>query len=243
MVQPSTTRGPIGRCIYCGATSGKLTTEHVVPEALGGVHIMTRSSCDICRETLNHRVDKIAIRSLMQARAAYGFKSKRPKNRSITVIRPPDSPSFSVLGNTATYPVNGYSGSVILAGLSGPPGLLHPTGEPSAISLWADYKGDALMMDQPIVESANAIASMTAKVAFAAAIFRGYDLSPSLFSAMLRDPRKFVGEPSDTQAGPFKLPYCLSHRVDGDFLLSYVRYFTSAPLPYHFQVAMPLDII
>jgi hypothetical protein len=36
------------KCIYCGKLDTKLSDEHIVPESLGGVHIIRKASCPEC---------------------------------------------------------------------------------------------------------------------------------------------------------------------------------------------------
>ncbi|WP_432211999.1 HNH endonuclease [Bosea vestrisii] len=43
---------PVGTCIYCGTTAGRLTDEHIIPESFGGALLLPTASCDDCaRET------------------------------------------------------------------------------------------------------------------------------------------------------------------------------------------------
>jgi hypothetical protein len=39
----------IGKCIYCGSTEPALTTEHVIPEALGGTELLLEATCEECQ--------------------------------------------------------------------------------------------------------------------------------------------------------------------------------------------------
>ena len=47
----------IGRCIYCGATEGKLTDEHWFPFGLGGKDVLEKASCGRCQRTINKRFE------------------------------------------------------------------------------------------------------------------------------------------------------------------------------------------
>lgn len=242
MTQPKTVHGPMGFCIYCGRTDGKLTKEHVVPEALGGVHVLTRASCDVCRETLNHKVDKPAIRALMQGRAAYGFKSKRTKKgRKIKVVHPPDQDKFLVSEFAADYPVDDYFESVALPQLVGPPSLLHPEGKKPEFSMWCDIRGSgSIMMDAPLVDGALYVAAMVAKTAFAAAAFEGYQVSRAELRNALRDPLLHVGRAPEGPVGRGNLPYNIGSHRDGNNLVFRIQFFASAPIPYAFSVVWRL---
>ncbi|WP_217539485.1 HNH endonuclease, partial [Stenotrophomonas sp. GbtcB23] len=39
---------PVGASIYCGATDGRLTEEHIIPKGLGGTLVLPQASCDDC---------------------------------------------------------------------------------------------------------------------------------------------------------------------------------------------------
>src|ERR1700756_3607212 len=42
------THQPVGACIYCGATEGKLTTEHIIAEGFGGTLLLPQTTCQAC---------------------------------------------------------------------------------------------------------------------------------------------------------------------------------------------------
>lgn len=41
---------PVGHCIYCGKTDGKLSKEHIVPYALSGGWVLPQASCSECQK-------------------------------------------------------------------------------------------------------------------------------------------------------------------------------------------------
>lgn len=84
-------RSGIGRCIYCGATSG-LSREHVLPYGLGGDLVLSTASCQSCaRET--GRVELRLLRGhWWPYRLCLGLPSRRAGERipdlSVKVKRP-----------------------------------------------------------------------------------------------------------------------------------------------------------
>ena len=72
--------GPIKRCIYCPSTDG-LTTEHVIPFALGGAIILLDVSCPACRE-ITRKFEEDFLRSdLGHFRAQANFPTRKKKER------------------------------------------------------------------------------------------------------------------------------------------------------------------
>jgi hypothetical protein len=70
-----------GSCIYCGSTGVKLGDEHIVPEALGGQHILKEASCRSC-EAITSKFELRVARDLWgDARAAYDAPSKKKRQK------------------------------------------------------------------------------------------------------------------------------------------------------------------
>lgn len=71
---------PVGRCIYCGATKG-LTTEHIVPIALGGNATLPKASCEDCASKTK-RFEQTCTRFMFGAyRIKVGFPTRHPEQR------------------------------------------------------------------------------------------------------------------------------------------------------------------
>ncbi len=69
------------KCIYCGKLDTKLSDEHIVPESLGGVHIIRKASCPECA-TITSRFEMNVARGLWgDARTAFNAPTKHPKER------------------------------------------------------------------------------------------------------------------------------------------------------------------
>ena len=70
-----------GKCIYCGNSNTKLTNEHIVPESLGGFHIIKEASCSSC-QTITSKFERNVTRGLWgDARQSFNSPTKRPKKR------------------------------------------------------------------------------------------------------------------------------------------------------------------
>lgn len=83
---PTKAYGPVGRCIYCGATEWsaqqprKLGDEHIVPEGLGGGLVLPEASCKTC-EAVTSAVELEWLRGAYytaRVQKGLGKKRKRP---------------------------------------------------------------------------------------------------------------------------------------------------------------------
>ena len=89
---------PVGRCIYCGAADN-LSTEHIIPFALGGDFTLPDSSCDACAKLINSEIETPILHQEMKAfRTFQNLPTRRPgkrpktyalRNRDGTVVRVP----------------------------------------------------------------------------------------------------------------------------------------------------------
>src|SRR5262249_20587746 len=71
----------VGVCIYCGATQGKLTDEHISSHALNGRLVLLAASCERCAKVTS-ALERVVLRNMFfAARAALGMKTRRPKER------------------------------------------------------------------------------------------------------------------------------------------------------------------
>lgn len=76
--------GPVGKCIYCGATNRKLSDEHVIPYSLKGLVTLTQSSCLACA-AVTGRIEGYIGRTLWgNVRMRHGFPTRRPQDRPVT---------------------------------------------------------------------------------------------------------------------------------------------------------------
>jgi hypothetical protein len=79
---------PIGRCIYCGATSPtasktKFGDEHIIPLALGGNLILREASCRSCETIINREIEShVLLREWIYLRVKKNFPTRgKSRNR------------------------------------------------------------------------------------------------------------------------------------------------------------------
>lgn len=72
---------PINQCVYCGSKHN-LTDEHIVPFALGGRYILSKSSCENC-STIISKIERKVLRGFMlEARTVGNFPTRNKKTRA-----------------------------------------------------------------------------------------------------------------------------------------------------------------
>lgn len=71
----------IGACIYCSATEGKLSEEHLTPYALNGTHTLLEASCERCQKITSAVERRVLRDELFAARAALGTQTRHPRER------------------------------------------------------------------------------------------------------------------------------------------------------------------
>ena len=86
---PTRRYAPVGRCIYCGTTEGKLTDEHIVPFGLlpkGMDWFLPKSTCENCAKITTKFEGSVQQGMLGPLRHKLGLKSrrKRPATHNVT---------------------------------------------------------------------------------------------------------------------------------------------------------------
>ena len=77
----------VGYCIYCFATGVHLTTEHTIPNGLGGRHELPRASCGTCQKIINE-YEQYCMRTMLgNARALFGIRSSKNRPRPPSSVR------------------------------------------------------------------------------------------------------------------------------------------------------------
>jgi hypothetical protein len=72
---------PVGRCIYCGASGGKLTREHIIPFGLGGSWVLPDASCKVCA-AITAKVEQFCLRPMLgRFRIQMKLPTRRPGER------------------------------------------------------------------------------------------------------------------------------------------------------------------
>jgi len=103
-----------GYCVYCGATGVRLTDEHVVPLALGGVHILEGASCDTCAD-ITKKFEQDVARELWGApRISYNAPSRRKKKRPSHIVLTDPEQS----GRTVKVPYSEYPAAMVFYKMS-----------------------------------------------------------------------------------------------------------------------------
>lgn len=94
--------GPIGRCIYCGATNVRLGKEHTLPKSLGGggTLVLQKASCPAC-SAITSKFERHVSKELLSAvRAKHKLptkhKNERPSELSLSVQRGKEQEIISV---------------------------------------------------------------------------------------------------------------------------------------------------
>lgn len=88
--QIHSTYPPANKCVYCGATNGDLSREHIIPFALGGNLVIPKASCESCRK-ITHRFETTCLRVMfgnyrIAADLPSRHKDKRPDILTMPVI-------------------------------------------------------------------------------------------------------------------------------------------------------------
>jgi len=120
---------PIGRCIYCGATTD-LRKEHILPFGLSGTAVLPESTCGRCAQ-ITGRVEQTVLRGPMWAvRVFRDLKSRTkhkdaPRTYPLTVLRGDHEEIVEL--PVEEYPI------LLHFPLFSPPALLEPEGYVSGI--------------------------------------------------------------------------------------------------------------
>lgn len=121
--------GSKNKCIYCGDSTTKLTKEHIVPESLGGVHIIKEASCYACNKITSGFERNIAQGLWGDARQSFNAPTKHSKKRKSHVETSIVGGSIKIEVSNIEYP----AGFVFYR--MGAPGILQGLHEDIDISL------------------------------------------------------------------------------------------------------------
>jgi hypothetical protein len=79
---------PVGRCIYCGTTKGKLAVEHIIPLSLNGNVKLPRATCRACAEKTG-KIEQLCTAEqhgmFFSIRARLAMKSRRGSTKRGTI--------------------------------------------------------------------------------------------------------------------------------------------------------------
>src|ERR1700730_2940748 len=101
---------PVGRCIYCGATSygadnsRPLADEHIIPLALDGDRVLPNASCQRC-EKLTSSAELMALRGVLRGpRISLALKSRKGHPDTLPLFGHHQGSVFKVDIDAASYP-------------------------------------------------------------------------------------------------------------------------------------------
>jgi len=81
MSSEGVTYQPVGHCIYCNETEGKLSKEHIIPLGLNGNLILPKASCENCRK-ITEKFERSCLRQMFgPTRLRLELKTRHKKER------------------------------------------------------------------------------------------------------------------------------------------------------------------
>ena len=124
---------PVGRCIYCGSTSGKLSKEHIIPFGLGGNAILPRASCQRCAK-ITGALEQTCLRKMLGPLRVHRNlptrrKKERPSSFALKYVHADGSQEI------VDVPLKHYPINVVSLRLP-PPEILRPPGMSSMADIW-----------------------------------------------------------------------------------------------------------
>lgn len=242
---------PVGSCIYCGATSVKLTDEHILPLGLSGTALLPKASCENCakitsqQERLVMRESMWPLRVLMQLRSRRKHKDA-PNEYPVVAVRD-DGTRETVMLPASRYPVY-----VPFPIFPEPATLVQPD-EPyewgikclGNEKLWAGPRGEDVCRDLGVksieielTDEPVALARVVAKIAYAWAVAEGEmtrTTGPVLCVPSLLGQREDIGLWVGTSATPrAAIPGSLHYlrtRQQSGYLVGEVQLFSMFATP------------
>ena len=150
---PPITYPPVGRCIYCGTSTGKLSREHIIPLGLGANHVLPQASCEPCanitknfeRACLRTSMGEFRIRQKMPTRR----KKERPSSLPYTVVKQDNTVETIIL------PAHHLPSVLVLMKLIPPTLLSGGTPVPDNFNgdIWVSYQAEDLQRMRDIYKA------------------------------------------------------------------------------------------
>jgi hypothetical protein len=114
--------GPVGRCIYCGATKyaprsqRPLAREHIIPEGISGDLVLLEASCRRCELKINPWETRLIKGALLGCKTHLGLATKRPGERptSLPLFDPREHRRTGIVERKVMIPIKDYPISVLL---------------------------------------------------------------------------------------------------------------------------------
>jgi HNH endonuclease len=169
----------VGKCIYCGSTSGSLTAEHIIPSGLGGVDRILAASCKSCERVTGQEIERPCLRRmLLSPRTHWKIKSTHPKERPTELNIGIGTPTVNF--EWKAVPIHEHP-LIFMMPAFAEPGLLRgiaPTRSFETTRLWAyideqaqgrlEHQGETARVYQPF--SPDKFCRMIAKIAHCQAV-------------------------------------------------------------------------
>lgn len=232
---PTVTYSPVGRCIYCGNDTVKLSREHIIPLGLGGNLTLPRASCEKCAD-VTKRFERTCLRTSMgHFRIRHDMPTRRKKGR-------PESLPYHIVKTpgqieTIILPAHHLPRVLVLMKLAPPTLLSGDTPTPNFFKgdIWIWYEPDDLRLMENVYGAKQHIpgklaiselVQMIAKIAYAHAISKmGFGaFKPLVLDAIFNRtniPSHWVGGGADAPAIDGIMHQL---RLDDDFRLNSRRY-------------------
>jgi hypothetical protein len=120
--------GPVGRCIYCGATKyapgsqRPLAREHIIPEGISGDLVLLEASCRRCELKINPWETRLIKGALLGCKTHLGLATKRPSGRptSLPLFDPRVHRRTGTTERKVMIPIKDYPISVLLVRFDAP---------------------------------------------------------------------------------------------------------------------------
>ena len=229
---------PLGRCLYCLATAGPLTEEHLIPRALGGRLTLRDAVCESCRRLTGRAEQTTLDREFLVPKTLLALKRRRarghgPSRLPAVLLAGDDAPSTltaDTFPRGFALPVFDRAG--LLAGTEGAPLPTVVDFVDCTLNLGTPTR-HAVAATTPLTD-ARAYAWSVAKWAYALAVAErgidGCDASAmrELMLGLRHDVFNFVGTASPRWHGSGKWLHEVSLREDGPWLTVTLALFAAA---------------
>ena len=218
---------PVGKCIYCGSTTG-LTDEHVVPYGLGGNLVLPKSSCKECARITSKFELAVLRGSMRPARICRNIQSRK-KHKNALSLYSVDIESGGV-ARTIEVPLKDYP-ILVTFPIFEVPGFLQGKEETRGINmtgfitinfganpekLLKKYNGSKIVVkpsnDKP-VDFARIIAKIAFSMAVATNAFEGEDYSNSFVLPSILGTKDDIGQWVGTITDPIVSSKHHLHRI------------------------------
>src|SRR6266849_3154075 len=93
----------VGRCIYCGTTTAKLSEEHIIPQSINGYYVLPEASCDTCAAHINLFEQQMIGGTYLPLRLRLRLRSRKNRKRNSLSARITDFASGAEEARSMPY--------------------------------------------------------------------------------------------------------------------------------------------